>query len=56
MVVPVVADLNVLKRQLCQNALPGLAVDKGGGVHHTPVRDDEDVLPALLCHGEVGVL
>ena len=56
MIVPVVADLDVLEAQFCQDLLPGVAVDEGRGVHHSSVSNDEDVLSALLGHGEVSVL
>ena len=55
-VVAVVADLNVLKGELGQYPLPGLPVDEGRRVHNATVGNDENILPALFGHGEVGVL
>ena len=55
-VVAVVADLDLLQPQLAEDLVPGLLRDEGGGVHDAPVGDDEDVLAAFLCHGEVSVL
>ena len=56
MIVAVVADLNVLKGELGQYPLPGLPVDEGRRVHDATVGNDENILPTLLGHGEVGVL
>ena len=56
MIVPVVTNLDILEAQLGQDPLPGVTVDEGGRVHDATVRDDQNVLLALLGHGEVGVL
>ncbi len=49
MVVAIVADLDVLEAELGEDLLPGLAVDEGGGVHRTAVRDDQNILENQLC-------
>ena len=55
-VVPVVADLNVLEAQLGQDLVPRVPGDEGGGVHDPAVCDDQAVLGALFRHREVSVL
>ena len=49
-VVAVVADLDLLQTELVQDPVPGLLGNEGGGVHDSPVSDDQHVLSAFLRH------